>query len=71
MPKKFMSTPKLITFSEIEFLLRDTFFNFIYRLKCTSTNQAFRFIEIEQAMKHGFLLTKQGGQTWDSLPADY
>jgi hypothetical protein len=71
MPKKFMASPKLVTFSEVEYLLRDTFFNFIYRLKCTATNKAFRFVEIEQAMKHGFLITKQGSQTWDSLPADY
>jgi hypothetical protein len=71
MPKKFMATPKCVTLAELEWLLRDTFFNFIYRLKCTATNKQFRFVEIAQALKHGFLITKNESQTWDALPAEY
>ena len=71
MPKKFMSTRKGVTLTELEWLLRDSFFNFVYRLKCTSTNKPLRFIEINQALNHGFLLMKKSSQTWDALPAEY
>ena len=71
MPNKFMSTKKCVSLSELEWLLRDTFFNFIYRLKCTGSNKDFRFVEIDQALKHGFLLVKKSSQEWDSLPAEF
>jgi len=71
MPKKFMSTPKCVTLAELEWLLRDTYFNFVYRLKCTGTNKKFRFVEISQALKHAFMLKPKTSQTWDALPAEY
>ena len=71
MPMKFMSTRKCVTLTELDWLLRDTFFNFVYRLKCTKTNKPLRFIEINQALQHGFLLNNKISQTWDALPAEY
>jgi len=71
MPQKFLATPKCVTLAELEYLLRDTFFNFVYRLKCTATNSAERFVTIQQALDHGFLATKKTSQTWDALPAEY
>ena len=71
MPQKFMSTRKCVTLTELNWLLRDSFFNFVYRLKCTSSNKPLRFVEINQALQHGFLLTKETSQTWDALPAEY
>jgi hypothetical protein len=70
MPKGFMRSPKCVTLSELEFLLRHTFFNFIFRLKCTSTNKPFRFMDISQALNHPFL-TKVTPETWDALPAEF
>lgn len=72
MPPKFMNTPKCVTISELDYLLRNTFFNFVYRLKCTGTNKAFRFVEISQALKHGFVFKgEKEKQKWNDLPAEY
>jgi len=71
MPNRFLSTPKMVTVSELEWLLRDSFFNFVYKLKSTGAKDPNRFVEISQALKHGFLITKNKSQAWDAHPADY
>jgi len=70
MPEKLSGSRKLITLTEMEWMFRNTFFNFVYRLKGTANNQPSRFMDISQALKHAFLITKKTSQSWN-LPAEY
>jgi hypothetical protein len=71
---------KHMTRSELEFKLQKSVFNFIYRLKCTGTNPVNQFMDINQAINHDFIKTKDvsenktvanTGDQWDALPSDF
>jgi hypothetical protein len=62
---------KVLTRSEIEYKLRDTAFNFIYRLKCVGVTPSNQFLDISQAMQHRFITGLEiDTEQWDSLPSD-
>jgi hypothetical protein len=62
---------KVLTRSELEYKLRDTVFNFIYRLKCVGIKPSNQFMDISQAMQHRFITGLEiDTEQWDSLPSD-
>jgi hypothetical protein len=62
---------KALTRAELEYKLRDTVFNFIYRLKCVGIKPSNQFIDITQAMQHRFITGfENASEQWDSLPSD-
>ena len=80
-PQKFGTPSKKISMLEdMEEELKDSFFNFAFRLLCTGTNPISQFPDIKSAMEHKFIkvLTpeqqrqKQAlAEAWNTYPADY
>ena len=63
---------KALTKAEIEYRLRDTVFNFIYRLKCVGIHPSNQFMEISQVLQHKFIAGLDlDVEQWDSLAADF
>ena len=68
---------KCVTRAEYEYKLQKSIFNFIYRLKCSGTNPADQFMDIDQAINHEFIKSANGLgdrkkiDSWDINPADY
>lgn len=62
---------KVLSKAELEYKLRDTVFNFIYRLKCVGITPSNQFLDISQAMQHRFIAGLEiDTEQWDSLPSD-
>lgn len=62
---------RAMTRAELEYKLRDTVFNFIYRLKCVGIKPSNQFMEISQALEHRFITGLESDtERWDSLPSD-
>jgi hypothetical protein len=62
---------KILSKAELEYKLRDTVFNFIYRLKCVGITPSNQFLDISQAMQHRFIVGLEiDTEQWDSLPSD-
>jgi hypothetical protein len=80
-PQKFGSPSKKISMIEdMEEYLKDSVYNFIYRLLCTGTNPISQFSDIKQALDHKFIkilspdqqLAHQAlSEAWNTFPADY
>jgi hypothetical protein len=63
---------KALSKAEIEYRLKDSLFNFIYRLKCVGMTPSDQFVEISQAQQHRFIIGMDTDvEQWDSLPSDY
>jgi hypothetical protein len=62
---------KAMSKAEIEYKLRDSVFNFIYRLKCVGTTPSNQFNEISDAFNHNFIkgFTAKT-ENWDSISSD-
>jgi len=80
-PQKFgLPSKKIQMLEDMEETLKDSFFNFVYRLLCTGTNPVSQFPDIKSALDHKFIkdLTadqkkaKQAlAEAWNTHPADY
>ena len=79
--QKFTNPSKKITMLEdMEEELKDSFFNFVYRLLCTGTNPVSQFPDIKTALEHKFIKKLNAEQAkaqqalaeaWNTYPADY
>lgn len=65
---------------DMEDQLKNSFFNFVFRLLCKGTNPVAQFPDIKSALNHKFIkvLTKEQqklkqaqAEAWNTYPADY
>ncbi len=71
---------KITMMEDLEEELKDSFFNFVYRLLCGGTNPINQFSDIKSAIEHKFIkvLSKQQekaqqalSEAWNTYPSDY
>ncbi len=60
---------KLLTRSEVEYKLRTSVFDFIYKLKCIGATE--QFIGINEALRHEFVSEGTTTVKWDSQVSDF
>jgi len=73
-PAEFMRDRKCQTVRELNYKLKNSFFNLIYRLKCLGTRDEEQFMEISQALNHPFInppMETKKKVGWNFAPADY
>ncbi len=80
-PQSFgLPSPKISMIDDMEEELKDSFFNFVYRLLCSGTNPINQFADLKSALQHKFIkvLSKEQqkrrqelSEAWNTYPADY